>query len=96
MVQAPRPNAGCAEKTREYQLIVVIFLVDIPSSYTEILGETNFHTWKFPRRGSKAKDREKRKKDAPGTAGVPGGHDRTLAVKSRKTAEKSERKRKTE
>ena len=34
------------------------------------------------------KKRRERKNDTPGTAGGPGGRDRTLAVKSRKTAEK--------
>ena len=34
----------------------------ISSSYSNILGETNFHTPEIPRSGSKAKDGEKRKR----------------------------------
>ena len=29
------------------------------SSYTKILGETNFHAWEIPGSGSKAEDGEK-------------------------------------
>ena len=61
----------------------------VERSDNKILGETNFHTWEIPRSGSKAKDAEKEKKNTPGTAGGPGGCDQTLAVKSRKTSEKS-------
>ena len=43
------------------------------------------YTREIPRSGSKAKDGE----NTPGTAGGPGGRDRTLAVKSRKNARKS-------
>ena len=57
----------------------------ISSSYAKILGERLFRTWEIPRSGSKAKNGE----NTPGTAGGPGSRDRTLAVKSRKTAEKS-------
>ena len=46
--------------------IVFIFVLQISSSYAEILGETNLHTWEFPRSGSKAKDGEKRKKERGG------------------------------
>ena len=56
------------------------------------MGETNFHTREFPQSGSKAKDGERKKereRNTPGTAGGPGGHDRTLAVKSKKIARKS-------
>ena len=60
----------------------------ISSSYAKILGIKLFRTWEIPRSGSKAEDREK-KRNTPGTAGGPGGCDRTLAVKSRKTSEKS-------
>ena len=72
MVQAPRPNAGHAEKKLENQFFPLkkikitpqkIFLLHISSSYAKILGETNFHTQEFPRSGSKAKDREKKKKE---------------------------------
>ena len=63
----------------------MFFLLHISSSYAKILGETNFHAWEIPRSGSKAEDGE----NTPGTAGGPGGRDRTLAVKSRKRAEKS-------
>ena len=48
----------------------------ISSSYAKILGETNFHAREIPGSGSKAEDGE----NTPGTAGVPGGRDRTLAV----------------
>ena len=41
----------------------------------------------FPEVGQKQKT-EKKKKDTPGTAGGPGGRDRTLAVKSRKNVRK--------
>ena len=51
----------------------------------KILGEKLFNTWEIPRSGSKAEDGE----NPPGTVGGPGGRDRTLAVKSRKTSEKS-------
>ena len=57
----------------------------ISPSYAKILGETNFQPREFPRRGSKAKYGE----NTQGTAGGPGGHDRTLAVKSRKNTRKS-------
>ena len=40
-----------------------LFFLYISSSYAKILGETNFHTWKFPRSGSKAKDGEKYSRD---------------------------------
>ena len=62
----------------------------ISSSYAKILGEKLFRTWEIPRSGSKAKNQEKkkRKQDTPGTAGGPGGRDRTLAVKSRKNVRK--------
>ena len=33
----------------------------ISSSYSKILGETDFHTREFPQSGSKAKDGEKKK-----------------------------------
>ena len=52
----------------------------ISSSYAKILGEKLFHTWEIPRSGSKAKNGG----NTPGTAGGPGGRDRTLAVKSKK------------
>ena len=61
----------------------------ISSSYAKILGVKLFRTWEIPRSGSKAKDGEKKKENTPGTAGGPGDRDRTLAVKSRKTAKKS-------
>ena len=57
----------------------------ISSSYAKILGGKLFRTWEFLRSGSKAKNGE----NTPGTAGGPGGRDRTLAVKAEKTAEKS-------
>ena len=44
---------------------------------------------RFPEVGQKQKTEKKKKKDTPGTAGGPGGRDRTLAVKSRKIAKKS-------
>ena len=37
----------------------------------------------------KTEKKKERKKDTPGTAGGPGGRDRTLAIKSRKTSEKT-------
>ena len=58
----------------------------ISSSYAKILGEQLFHTREIPRSGSKAEDGEK---NTPGTAGGPGGRDRTLAVKRRKNSQKS-------
>ena len=39
---------------------------------------------RFPEVGQKQKTEKKKKKDTPGTAGGPGGRDRTLAVKSKK------------
>ena len=65
------------------------FLLPISSNYAKILVEKLFHTWEIPRSGSKAEDGEKRRKNTPGTAGGPGGRDRTLAVKAEKTSEKS-------
>ena len=53
----------------------------ISSSYAKILGETNFQAQEIPRSGSKAEEGEKRDRDTPGTAGGPGGRDRTLAIK---------------
>ena len=38
------------------------FFLHISSSYAKILGEKLFRTWEFPRRGSKAKDGEEKKK----------------------------------
>ena len=38
-----------------------IYFLHISPSNAKILGETNFHTWEFPRSGSKAKDGEKKK-----------------------------------
>ena len=64
-----------------------MFFLHISFSYAKILGETNFRTREFPRSGSKAKDGEKRK-NTPGTAGGPGGRDRTLVVKRRKKGRK--------
>ena len=40
-------------------------------------------------RFSEVGQKQKTEKDTPGTAGGPGGRDRTLAIKSRKTAEKA-------
>ena len=40
-----------------------IFFLNISSSYAKISGETNFQPREFPRRGSKAKDREKKKEE---------------------------------
>ena len=54
------------------------------------MGEKLFRTWEFPRSGSKAKNGEKKRRNTLGTAGGPGGRDRTLAVKSRKTAGKNQ------
>ena len=56
----------------------------ISSSYAKILGEKLFRTWEIPRSGSKAKNGE----NTPGTAGGPGGRDRTLAIESRKNVRK--------
>ena len=61
----------------------------ISSSYAKILGEKLFRTWEIPRSGSKAKNgKKKEEENTPGTADGPGGRDRTLAIKSRKTAGK--------
>ena len=54
------------------------------ATHAKILGQKLFRTREFPQSGSKAKNGE----NTPGTAGGPGGRDRKLAVKSRKTAEK--------
>ena len=61
LVEAPRPNAGRSEKTRENP-----FFLDITSSYAKILGETNFPIREFPRSGSKAEGVEKKKKKKVG------------------------------
>ena len=50
-------------------------------------GKQIFAHEKFPEVGQKQKT-EKKEKNTPGTAGGPGGRDRTLAVKSRKNAKK--------
>ena len=61
----------------------------ISSSFVKILGETKFQPREFPRSGSKAKDggggKKKVGNNTPGTKGGPGGRDRTLAQKRRKT-----------
>ena len=55
-----------------------------------MLGETNFHAREIPGSRSKVEDGEKEKeRNTPGTAGGPGGRDRTLAIKSKKIARKS-------
>ena len=53
-------------------------------------GENYFAHGRIPEAGQKQKTEKKREreKDTPGTAGGPGGHDRTLAVKSRKNVRK--------
>ena len=51
-------------------------------------GGNYFAHGRFPEVGQKQKTEKKRKKDTPGTAGGPGGRDRTLAVKSRKNVQK--------
>ena len=52
-------------------------------------GKQIFSNGRFPEVGQKQKpEKRKRKKDTPGTAGGPGGRDRTLAVKSRKNVRK--------
>ena len=71
MVQAPQPNAGRREKSRENDLFFwgkkkltktnIIFL-HISTSYAKILGEKLFRTWEIPRSGSKAEDGEEKKK----------------------------------
>ena len=48
-------------------------------------GKQMFTHGRFPEVGQK----QKTEKNTPGTAGGPGGCDRTLAVKSRKIARKS-------
>ena len=66
--------------------------MDISSSYAKIWGDKLFRTWDIPRSGSKAEDGE----NTPGTAGGPGGRDRTLAVKvgqKQKTEGKKEEKK---
>ena len=49
-------------------------------------GKQIFSLGSFPEVGQKQKT--EKKKDTPGTAGGPGGRDRTLAVKSRKNVKK--------
>ena len=49
-------------------------------------GKQMFTHGRFPEVGQKEKT--EKKKDTPGTAGGPGGRDRTLAVKSRKNVRK--------
>ena len=51
-------------------------------------GKQIFAHGRFPE-VVKSKRRRKRKENTPGTAGGPGGRDRTLAVKSKKIARKS-------
>ena len=57
----------------------------IPFSYAKIWGKTKFQLREYPRSGSKTMSVER---NTPGTAGGPGGRDRTLAVKSRKNVRK--------
>ena len=55
------------------------------------LGKQIFSLWRFPEVGQKQKTEKKervRRRNTPGTAGGPGGRDRTLAVKSRKNVRK--------
>ena len=71
MVQALRPNAGRKKQKnarksaflrKKYKLPKkYIFLLDIPSSYAKILGETNVQPREFPQSGSKTKDGERKK-----------------------------------
>ena len=63
LIQAPRPNAGRSEKTRENQFFSVK-----NKKLPKILGETNFHAREIPQSGSKAegvgeKRRKKKKVD---------------------------------
>ena len=51
-------------------------------------GKQIFAHGRFPEVGQKQKT-EKKKENTPGTAGGPGGRDRTQAVKGRKIARKS-------
>ena len=51
-------------------------------------GKQIFAHGRFPEVSQKQKTERKRKKNTPGTAGGPGGRDRTLAVKSKKNARK--------
>ena len=41
-----------------------------------------FSLGSFPKVGQKQKTEKERERDTPGTAGGPGGRDRTLALKS--------------
>ena len=53
-------------------------------------GKQVFTHGRFPEVGQKQKtERKKKKKNTPGTAGGPGGRDRTLAVKRRINSRKS-------
>ena len=77
MVQAPRPNADRKEKARENQFFFrkkFFFFIDIFSSNSKILGETNFHAQEFPRSGSKAEDGGERKKERKKTERWPATH----------------------
>ena len=85
------PDEGCYTEILNKQLLSYFrensFVgYCISSRYAKILGHKLFRTREFPRSGSTAKDGEK-EKNTQGTAGGPGGCDRTLAVKSRKNAQ---------
>ena len=58
---------------------LAVYLLVMPKYW----GGNYFAHGRFPEVGQKQKT-ERKKEDTPGTAGGPGGRDRTLAVKSRK------------
>ena len=68
MFQAPRPNAGRAEKRVKIRFfykeikIAYFFFLDIPSSYAKIWGGVSLKWVKSRRRRKKKKERKKKKK----------------------------------
>ena len=76
-----RPVSIFPKKNQIYppKIFFCIYLLVMPKYW----GKNYFAHGSFPEMG------QKQKTEITGTAGGPGGRDRTLAVKSRKTAEKS-------
>ena len=75
-----RKSTFCREK--KYS---TIFFLHISSTHAKILGETNFHKQVFPRSGSKAKDRERKKRGKKQKVGHNNGQLR-IATPPRKAA----------
>ena len=63
----------------------------ISSSYSEIWGETNFHTREFPRSGPKAKNGEKEKREEKTPENHVGGNKFSASGVSRSGSKAKDR-----